>query len=92
MGIRHALPAHARGAGLGPGDGRHVLDLDGSEATARAVMLATGVSYRRLGVPGLEELGGTGVFYGASVSEARAWDRTRSSSAAATRPGRPPCT
>ena len=35
-------------------------------------MLATGVSYRRLGVPELEELSGTGVFYGAIVTEAHA--------------------
>jgi thioredoxin reductase (NADPH) len=58
---------------LHPGEGRHVLALsDGSEATATAVVLATGISYRRLGIPELEALVGTGVFYGASVSEARA--------------------
>jgi thioredoxin reductase (NADPH) len=45
---------------------------DGSEARARAVVLAMGVSYRRLGVPALEALNGTGVFYGASISEAQA--------------------
>jgi len=45
---------------------------DGADVTSRAVVLATGVSYRRLGVPGLEELVGTGVFYGAAVSEAQA--------------------
>jgi thioredoxin reductase (NADPH) len=42
---------------------------DGSEATARAVVLATGVSYCRLGIPALEALIGTGVFYGASIPE-----------------------
>lgn len=42
------------------------------EATARAVVLATGAAYRRLGVPGLEALTGSGVFYGASMSEAQA--------------------
>jgi thioredoxin reductase (NADPH) len=58
---------------LHAGEGRHVLSLsDGSEATATAVVLATGISYRRLGIPELEALVGTGVFYGASVSEARA--------------------
>jgi thioredoxin reductase (NADPH) len=41
------------------------------EVTARAVVLATGVSYRRLGVPELEALTGAGVYYGASVSEAQ---------------------
>ncbi|GAB2641473.1 NAD(P)/FAD-dependent oxidoreductase [Kribbella swartbergensis] len=40
------------------------------EVTARAVVLATGVSYRRLEVPSLEKLMGNGVYYGASVSEA----------------------
>src|SRR5215468_6290203 len=38
---------------------------DGSEARARAVVIATGVSYRRLGVSELEALAGAGVFYGA---------------------------
>jgi thioredoxin reductase (NADPH) len=45
---------------------------DGTEVFGRAVVLATGVSYRRLGVPSLEELVGAGVFYGAAVSEAKA--------------------
>jgi thioredoxin reductase (NADPH) len=45
---------------------------DGTEVSGRAVILATGVSYRRLDVPGLEKLVGAGVFYGAAVSEARA--------------------
>jgi thioredoxin reductase (NADPH) len=59
--------------GLRAGSGRHVLTLsDGSEASARAVVVATGISYRRLGIPGLDALLGTSVFYGASVSEARA--------------------
>ena len=45
---------------------------DGSEVASRAVILATGVSYRRLGVAGLEALIGAGVFYGAAASEAQA--------------------
>jgi thioredoxin reductase (NADPH) len=58
---------------LRPEGGRYALELsDGSEATAAAVVLATGIAYRRLGIPELEALVGTGVFYGASVSEARA--------------------
>jgi thioredoxin reductase (NADPH) len=40
--------------------------------TARAVILATGATYRRLGVPELEELTGAGVFYGGPASEAQA--------------------
>jgi len=45
---------------------------DGSEAQARTVVIATGVSYRRLGVPELEALVGAGVFYGAGTIEAQA--------------------
>src|SRR6516162_2414319 len=45
---------------------------DGSQARARAVVIATGVSYRRLGVPELEALAGAGVFYGAGTIEAPA--------------------
>jgi thioredoxin reductase (NADPH) len=52
-------------------DGRFVAEIGGvGEVTARAVVLASGVSYRRLDVPSLEKLMGTGVYYGASVSEA----------------------
>ncbi|MFC7596199.1 FAD-dependent oxidoreductase [Terrabacter sp. GCM10028922] len=43
---------------------------DVGEVQARSVLLATGVAYRRLGVPALEELTGSGVYYGANVSEA----------------------
>jgi thioredoxin reductase (NADPH) len=45
---------------------------DGTEVTSRAVILATGVTWRRLGVASLEALVGTGVFYGAGTSEAQA--------------------
>jgi thioredoxin reductase (NADPH) len=45
---------------------------DGSEVAARAVLLAPGVAWRRLGVPSLEALAGAGVFYGAAGSEAQA--------------------
>jgi thioredoxin reductase (NADPH) len=45
---------------------------DSGRVHARAVLLATGASYRRLGVPALEELSGAGVFYGGPASEAPA--------------------
>jgi thioredoxin reductase (NADPH) len=54
------------------GDQRLVRVADGQEVAARAVLLATGVSWRRLGIPRLEALIGAGVFYGAGGSEARA--------------------
>jgi thioredoxin reductase (NADPH) len=44
---------------------------DGTEVEARAVVLATGVAYRLLAGDGLAELTGRGVYYGASVSDAR---------------------
>jgi thioredoxin reductase (NADPH) len=43
---------------------------DGGEIAARSVLVATGMAWRRLGVPRLEELRGAGVFYGASGAEA----------------------
>jgi thioredoxin reductase (NADPH) len=49
----------------------HVVELgDGTEVPGRAVVIATGVSYRTLGVPSLEPFHGRGVFYGAAMSEA----------------------
>lgn len=43
---------------------------DGTGIRSRAVILAQGVTYRRVGVPALEELVGAGVYYGAAVTEA----------------------
>jgi thioredoxin reductase (NADPH) len=57
--------------GLRSENGMYVVELDEEEARAPAVVLATGVEYRRLDIPGLEDLTGAGVFYGASPSEAR---------------------
>jgi thioredoxin reductase (NADPH) len=54
------------------GDRLAVALSDGTEVLGRAVILATGITYRRLGVPSLEALIGAGVFYGAAVSEAHA--------------------
>lgn len=45
--------------------------------SARAVILATGASYRRLGIPALEELTGAGVFYGNAASEAHTLSGTQ---------------
>ena len=45
--------------------------LDGStDIEARAVLVATGVSYRRLEAPGLDGVVGRGIYYGATASEA----------------------
>jgi thioredoxin reductase (NADPH) len=52
-------------------DPYRILHLAGGERlTASAVVLATGVSYRRLNVPGMDELAGRGIYYGAARAEA----------------------
>jgi thioredoxin reductase (NADPH) len=56
------------------GDRRLVRLPDGSEVAAGAVVVASGVAWRRLGVPRLEALVGAGVFYGAAGAEARAME------------------
>ena len=62
-----------RATALEPRDGKHIVSTDsGAEIAARAVVLALGVEYRRLEAPGLTELEGAGVYYGASMSEAQA--------------------
>lgn len=43
---------------------------DGSEVSCQALIIASGVSYRQLELPGVSELVGAGIFYGASTSEA----------------------
>jgi thioredoxin reductase (NADPH) len=59
--------------GLTPGvDGApHTLHTEGGDVHARAVVLATGVTYRKLGVEPLDELIGRGVHYGSAMSVAR---------------------
>lgn len=54
-------------------DNERVLTLSGgSLVTARAVIIAAGVTYRRLDIPALDRLLGAGVFYGAAGVEAPA--------------------
>jgi thioredoxin reductase (NADPH) len=50
---------------------------DVGDVSASTVVLAAGVAYRRVGIPDLEALTGAGVFYGGSVSEARAMSGRR---------------
>lgn len=81
---RRAL-AQARRFGtivVSPHDARQIIDRhpqhvvvldDGSELHCGAVILATGVQYRRLDVPGADELTGAGVYYGATSFEPGAW-------------------
>jgi thioredoxin reductase (NADPH) len=62
-----------RVTGLATHGHEHTVTLDdGSGAVARAVVIAAGVDYRRLGIPALDRLVGMGVFYGAAGVEAPA--------------------
>jgi thioredoxin reductase (NADPH) len=56
------------------GDLRILALADGTEIAARAILLATGARYQRLGIPGLEALVGSGVFYGGGITEAQAME------------------
>jgi thioredoxin reductase (NADPH) len=52
------------------GGSKFVKLADGAELGAKSMVIATGVSYRKLDVPGLERLQGAGVYYGAAMTEA----------------------
>ncbi|CAN5401206.1 FAD-dependent oxidoreductase [soil metagenome] len=54
------------------GDRRLVALSDGGSAVGRSIIIAAGVDYRLVGVPDLDDLVGSGVFYRAAVSEATA--------------------
>lgn len=64
--------AHAREVtGIERGDSGFVVRVaPDDEVRCRSIVLATGVSYRRIDVPELEPFEGAGVFYGASAIEA----------------------
>ena len=53
-------------------DGRYVLEIsDGTEVTTSSVVVATGIEYRRLEIPGIERFVNAGVFYGSSPADAQ---------------------
>jgi thioredoxin reductase (NADPH) len=52
------------------GPARIVRLSNGSEITGKTILIATGVSYRTLDVPGIDKLVGAGVYYGAGMTEA----------------------
>jgi thioredoxin reductase (NADPH) len=53
------------------GSGRIVELTGGGSLSASSVLVASGVSYRQLDVPGFAELNGQGIYYGAALTEAR---------------------
>lgn len=52
---------------------RYVRLGEASELSCHALLVATGVSVRKLDVPGAERLAGAGIYYGAAVSEAMSY-------------------
>jgi thioredoxin reductase (NADPH) len=70
FGAELTLPARA--TSLEPRDDHYAIGLeDGPELRARTVVIATGVQYRRLPVPRLEEFEGVSVYYAATPMEAQ---------------------
>ncbi len=70
FGTRFAMPH--RVTGIEPENGDWCLTLDnGSRVLARSVIVATGVQYRRLPLPKLQEFEGAGIYYAATDVEAR---------------------
>jgi thioredoxin reductase (NADPH) len=54
------------------GQYRFVQLSDGREISSHCVLLAPGVQYRKLDIPGADRLTGAGIYYGAALIEARA--------------------
>ncbi len=55
----------------GHGEQPHIVHTDGGDVRARAVVVATGVAYRKLRVEGVDALTGQGVYYGSAMTAAR---------------------
>ncbi|MDH4091981.1 MAG: FAD-dependent oxidoreductase [Cyclobacteriaceae bacterium] len=54
-------------------DGYKITSLmDGSQIHSKTIVIATGVAYRKLEIPGIEKFSGAGVYYGAASVEANA--------------------
>jgi thioredoxin reductase (NADPH) len=69
FGVEIVAPQEARGL-RADGAARLLTLADGAELASHALLVATGVSYRRLDAPGIERLTGAGVYYGAAMTEA----------------------
>ncbi len=54
-------------------DGYKITEMmDGTQVHSKTIVIATGVAYRKLDIPGMEEFAGAGVYYGAASVEAHA--------------------
>lgn len=60
-----------RATGIRSENHYHFVSLaEGKEVSCRVALIAVGVNYRRLDVPGLDQFTGAGVYYGAAMTEA----------------------
>ena len=69
FGVEVLTPQEATGLRV-DGPCRGVLLADGTLLRGHVLLIACGVAYRRLAVPGIERLTGCGVYYGAAMTEA----------------------
>lgn len=69
FGVEILAPQQAVGVRVG-GPYRYLKLADGAEISCHALLLATGVQWRTLQIPGVERLQGAGVYYGGGTSEA----------------------
>jgi thioredoxin reductase (NADPH) len=70
FGARISVPTTVKSLGLDGGD-RIVTLADGTRLRTRCVLVASGVEYRRLDVPGIQQFEGAGIYYAATDMEAR---------------------
>jgi thioredoxin reductase (NADPH) len=70
FGAKITVPAEVRSLGLDGGE-RVVTLTDGSRILTRCVLVASGVEYRKLDVPGFANFEGAGIYYAATEMEAR---------------------
>jgi thioredoxin reductase (NADPH) len=70
FGAQITVPTEVRSLGLDGGE-RIVTLVDGTRLRTRCVLVASGVEYRKLDVPGFSEFEGAGIYYAATEMEAR---------------------
>jgi thioredoxin reductase (NADPH) len=79
FGVEMLIPCEVRSMDCvrqGPGDELHLHLVDGRRLRARTVVIASGARYRRPAVPRLPEFEGRGLWYWASMLEARSCAKT----------------
>ncbi len=69
FGVEILTPQEVKGVRI-EGPARVLTLADGAEIGCRALLIASGIAFRKLEVPGLEKLNGAGVYYYAPMSEA----------------------